>query len=79
MKIEKTIIMRYINVEAEVICYIDEVYFYLNGILIEKDSTPPFEWNWIKSSIGKYILKVIAKAGALSKEKEIEAIAVIIY
>jgi len=80
MKIEKTIIIGYINVEAEVICDIDidEVYFYLNGILMEKDSTPPFEWNWIKPSLGKYILKVVAKAGALSKEKEIETIAVII-
>ena len=74
----KTIVIGRITVEAIVACdvAIDKVEFYLDNKLMSIDYEKPYEWEWMEHKVGQCRLKIIAKAGALSKEDEIEVIAI---
>ena len=55
---------------------IDKVEFYIDEQLMSIDDKTPYEWGWVEHKVGQCKLKIVAKAGALSKEDEMEVIAI---
>lgn len=74
---QTTIIIGSISVQTEVRNthdQIDEVQFYVDGVLQATDNEAPYEWIWNKPSFGKHILEVSASyndAVICSTEREV--------